>query len=113
MSNGSEHIPERTPSTERVRDLYSWAFAWRISDDLEAGETDLSGLRATQRAEFDRWLAGVIREAKAEARTVQPTDREELFQLWLRHGSSFESDHSEGYELADALLAAGWRKETR
>jgi hypothetical protein len=35
-------------------------------------------------------------------------DREELFKLWLRYGSSFESDSSEGYELADAILASDW-----
>jgi hypothetical protein len=35
-------------------------------------------------------------------------DREELFKLWSLYGSSFESDSSEGYELADAILASDW-----
>jgi hypothetical protein len=26
----------------------------------------------------------------------------------MRYGSSFESDTSEGYELADAILTSGW-----
>lgn len=37
--------------------------------------------------------------------------RDELYELWSRHGSSWESDSSEGYELADAILAAGYRKQ--
>lgn len=39
------------------------------------------------------------------------TAREELFALWARHGSSFESDSSEGYELADAILSSTWLAE--
>ena len=42
-------------STERVADLYSWATAWRSTDP--DGGTDLSGLRASNRAEFEAWRA--------------------------------------------------------
>lgn len=37
-------------------------------------------------------------------------DREALYDLWSRHGSSWESDSSEGRELADAIVAAGCRR---
>jgi hypothetical protein len=56
---------KRTLTTERVADLYAWAFAWRSSDD--AGSTNLSGLRTSNRAEFDTWLAEHDRAVKAEA----------------------------------------------
>lgn len=36
--------------------------------------------------------------------------REELFSLWQQYGGCFESDSSEGWELADAILAEGWVK---
>jgi hypothetical protein len=41
-------------STDRVRNLYSWAYAWRTEDDGD--ETDLSATRERQRVEFDAWL---------------------------------------------------------
>lgn len=44
-----------TPSFDRVRDLYSWAYAWRTEDGED--DTDLSGLRKSNRAEFDRAVA--------------------------------------------------------
>lgn len=47
----------RTLTTDHIRDLYSWACAWRTEDDATEGESDLSGMRTSQRAEFDRWLA--------------------------------------------------------
>lgn len=37
-------------------------------------------------------------------------ERDELFELWNEHGASFESRASEGWDLADAILAAGYRK---
>ena len=42
---------------------------------------------------------------------VPADEREALYELWSRHGSSYESDSSEGYELADAILAAGFRRQ--
>lgn len=54
-----------TPTTERVRDLFTWAYAWRTKDD--ADDTDLSKVRASNRAEFDRWLAEHDREVRAKA----------------------------------------------
>jgi len=51
-------------STERVGDLFAWAYAWRSEDDPSA--TDLSGLRASNRAEFDTWLAEHDRALIAE-----------------------------------------------
>jgi hypothetical protein len=54
-------------TTDRIRNLYSWAFAWRTSDDVEHGETDLSAVRDKQRAEFDRWLADRDKEVAARA----------------------------------------------
>jgi len=50
-------MSEYTPSFERVRDVYSWAYAWRTRDNVDEGESDLSGLRESNRAEFDRSLA--------------------------------------------------------
>lgn len=32
--------------------------------------------------------------------------REQLFELWSRYGTSFESDPTEGWELADKILEA-------
>jgi len=52
-------------STERIADLYSWATAWRSTDP--DGGTDLSGLRASNRAEFDMWLAEHDRDLKLTA----------------------------------------------
>lgn len=46
-----------TPTMERIAQMYSWAYAWRTDDDVEGGDTDLSAVRASQRAEFDRALA--------------------------------------------------------
>ena len=37
-------------------------------------------------------------------------EREELFNLWLSHGTCVESDSSEGRELVDAILASGYRR---
>ena len=37
-------------------------------------------------------------------------ERQELFDLWMKHGTNVESDSSEGWELVDAILAAGYRK---
>lgn len=51
-------LEPKTPlSTERIRNLYSWAYAWRSEDHLEGGDADLSRLRETNRVEFDSWLA--------------------------------------------------------
>jgi hypothetical protein len=36
--------------------------------------------------------------------------RDELFGLWLKHGVTYESDSSEGRELVEAILAAGYVK---
>ncbi|KRD36825.1 hypothetical protein ASE27_10235 [Oerskovia sp. Root918] len=58
---------EHTPTTERVRDLFTWAYAWRPTD--EPGSTDLSRLRASNQAEFDRWLAAY--EASIRERIAQ------------------------------------------
>tara|TARA_R110002051_G_scaffold1853_2_gene10168 strand:- start:4923 stop:5279 length:357 start_codon:yes stop_codon:yes gene_type:complete len=58
---------EYTPSFERVRDVYSWAYAWRTRDNVDEGDTDLSGLRESNRAEFDRALAAHDREVAAKA----------------------------------------------
>jgi len=58
---------EYTPTTKRVRDLFTWAYAWRTADYPEDGDVDLSVLRARNRAEFDRWLAGHDREVSAKA----------------------------------------------
>ena len=52
-----------TPSMDRIAHLYSWAYAWRTRDD---DETDLSGTRATQRAEFDRALEAHDRQVAAK-----------------------------------------------
>lgn len=51
--------------TDRIRDLYSWAYAWRTADD--EGETDLSSVRDSNRAEFDAWLTEHDRQVKADA----------------------------------------------
>lgn len=37
--------------------------------------------------------------------------REQLFELWQRYGTSFESDPSEGWELADEILKADAAEE--
>jgi len=58
-------MSEYTPSFARVRDLYSWAYAWRTKDS--EGETDLSGLRESNRAEFDRAMQTHDREVAAKA----------------------------------------------
>lgn len=42
-------------SIERVRDLYSFATAWRAED--AEGQRDMSALRESNRAEFDAALA--------------------------------------------------------
>jgi hypothetical protein len=54
-----------TPTTDRIRNMYSWAYAWRTADD--EGETDLNSLRGTLRAEFDGWLAEHDRAVLSEA----------------------------------------------
>lgn len=36
--------------------------------------------------------------------------RDELFNLWLKHGTCVESDSSEGKEFVEAILAAGYRR---
>jgi len=56
---------KKTLTTERVADLFSWATAWRSADP--DGGTDLSRLRAANRAEFEAWLAEHDRQVKAEA----------------------------------------------
>jgi len=53
-------MPEKAPDIERVGQLYSWAYAWRVEDGEE--DTDLSGLRERLRAEFGRALAEHDRE---------------------------------------------------
>lgn len=62
----------RTLTTDRIRDLYSWACAWRTEDDATEGESDLSGMRTSQRAEFDRWLAA--HEAEVVGRILDRID---------------------------------------
>jgi hypothetical protein len=51
-------------STQRVRDLYSWAYAWRTKDGED--DTDLSSVRAANRAEFDAWLTAHDADLVAE-----------------------------------------------
>lgn len=46
----------RELSTVGIRRMYSCATSWRLDDDLEGGDTDLSQVREQQAAEFDRWL---------------------------------------------------------
>jgi hypothetical protein len=53
-----------TDTTARIRDLFTWAYAWRTADD--ADETDLSSLRASNREQFDVWLAEHDREVSAD-----------------------------------------------
>jgi hypothetical protein len=55
-------MTEQPLSDERVRDLFAWAYAWRSADG--DGETDLSGVRARNRAEFDRWFAPYREQAE-------------------------------------------------
>ena len=63
----------KTPlTTDRIRDLYSWACAWRTEDDATEGESDLSGMRTSQRAEFNRWLAA--HEAEVVGRILDRID---------------------------------------
>jgi hypothetical protein len=58
-------MSEYTPSFGRVRDVYSWAYAWRTREN--EGETDLTGLRESNRAEFDRAMQAHDREVAAKA----------------------------------------------
>ena len=44
-----------TLTTDRIRRLYTFAVAWQAQDS-ESGP-DLSGLRASNAAEFDEWLS--------------------------------------------------------
>ena len=60
-------MSEYTPSFARVRDVFSWAYAWRTRDNVDEGETDLSGLRESNRAEFDRAMQAHDREVAAKA----------------------------------------------
>lgn len=82
---------EYTPTTERVRDLFTWAYAWRTEDstDGDEPETDLSGLRASNRAEFDRWLAEHDREVAERtiaehAQTIAEAHREETVEALVQ-----------------------------
>jgi hypothetical protein len=52
-----------TLTTERIRNLYTWAYAWRTADDPDEG--DLSAVRASNAAEFDAWLAAHDAEVAA------------------------------------------------
>ena len=49
-------LPSDPLTTDRIRDLYAWAYAWRSADDIEGGDTDLSRIRSANRDDFDRWL---------------------------------------------------------
>lgn len=62
--------------TDRVRDLYSWAYAWRVDDG--DGDTDLSGLRARQAAEFDAWLEAHDTEIIAAERAIAGARQRDL-----------------------------------
>jgi hypothetical protein len=95
-----------TLSTERIADLFTMAFAWR-SEDPE-GRTDLSGLRASNRAEFDAWLdahdAGLVAErdkALAERDASRAVNAE-----FLAARSTVVADHEVcTTELAAAVAA--------
>ena len=52
-----------TVSTKHICNLYTIAYAWR-SEDPQGG-TDLSGLRDSNAAEFERWLAAHDAEVAA------------------------------------------------
>ena len=56
---------QKTPTTERVRDLYRGATGWRWEDHDD--HTDLSRLRASLAAEFDAWLAEHDAKVRADA----------------------------------------------
>lgn len=60
-------MSDYTPTMARIEDMYAWAYAWRTQDEPGDGETDLSHLRETQRAEFQRALARHDRKIAAEA----------------------------------------------
>ena len=60
-------MTDHTPTMKRIEDMYAWAYAWRTNDSQDDDETDLSGLRAAQRAEFQRALAAHDRKIAAEA----------------------------------------------
>jgi len=89
-----------TPTTEEVRERYAAIFG----TDAAQGEA---------RAQFARWLSEHDAELLS-AHRPEPVpaadEREALYDLWSRHGSSWESDSSEGRELADAIVAAGFRR---
>ncbi|TFD58061.1 hypothetical protein E3T43_07390 [Cryobacterium sp. Hh7] len=78
-------------STERVRDLFSLATAWRSEDPR--GGTDLSGLRASNRAEFDMWLAEHDRTVAADARNDAMVDAV----AWARSCSGESADMAADY----------------
>src|SRR5690554_4888708 len=65
--NQGELMSDYTPTMARIEDMYAWAYAWRTQDDPGDDETDLSHLRASQRAEFQRALAAHERKIAAEA----------------------------------------------
>lgn len=61
---------EREPVTiDRVRDMYSWATAWR-ADDL-TDRPDLERLRERNRAEFDAAMSAHDARIRAEAQAEQ------------------------------------------
>src|SRR5690348_1001095 len=42
--------------------------------------------------------------------SARDEERDELFNLWLEHGTCFESDSSEGKKFVEAILAAGYQR---
>ena len=54
---------EHTPTTDRIRDLFSFAVAW----DAEPTEPHIIATQEKALAQFDRMIAQTIAAAKAEA----------------------------------------------
>ncbi|GAA4774420.1 hypothetical protein [Microbacterium gilvum] len=94
-----------TPSLDRVRDLYSWAYAWRTED--AEGETDLSGLRASQRAEFDRMIAA--HDAALEAK-VRAEERELCARVAENEPTNGAFEYAEGWDDAAGTIATRIRE---
>lgn len=97
---------EKAPkTTEQIRTLYTAAYAWRVSDDTEAGEADLSGLRAEQHAEFDHWLAAHDAEVRAAA-LEEAADWARDF-IYQQRRTDYGDDHTEriGIKAAEGVRA--------
>ena len=100
-------MTEHTLSMERMRDLYSWAYAWRSKDSARDGEADLSGLRDSNRAEFDRSLAAHDAALEAAVRADQIEKDTEIAEAQMEKWGIHEEGwpHSAMEPIPEAIRA--------